>query len=65
MRPEMTMEQPGSTATQRQQLLLDELQRSDSEMSGQQLHRQLEGRPGAMGLATVCETCASFSNAER
>ena len=53
MRPEMTMEQPGSTATQRQQLLLNELRRSDSEMSGQQLHRQLEGRPGAMGLATV------------
>ena len=47
------MEQQGSTATMRQQLLLDELQRSDSEMSGQQLHRQLEGRPGAMGLATV------------
>ena len=49
----MTMEQKGSTATQRQQLLLNELRRSDNEMSGQQLHRQLEGRPGAMGLSLI------------
>ena len=47
------MENQASTGTQRQQLLLDELQRSESEMTGQQLHRCLEGQPGAMGLATV------------
>ena len=37
----------------RQQHLLDMLQHSSDEMSGQQLHRRLEGSPGAMGLATV------------
>ena len=47
------MEQPRPTGTQRQQLLLEELQKSQSEMTGQQLHRCLEGQAGAMGLATV------------
>ena len=47
------MDNHGSTGTQRQQLLLEELQKSESEMTGQQLHRCLEGQPGAMGLATV------------
>ena len=53
MRSDFSMEQQGSTGTQRQQLLLEELQKSQSEMTGQQLHRCLEGKPGAMGLATV------------
>ncbi len=43
-----------STATQnRQQRLLEELRRCGTEMSGQQLHRQLENGPSSMGLATV------------
>ena len=37
----------------RQKQLLDALQASDDEMSGQQLHRNLADGPGAMGLATV------------
>ena len=49
----MNMNHLVSTSTQRQQLLLEELQRCETEMSGQQLHRCLEGQPGAMGLATV------------
>ena len=53
VRSDNTMEQQGSTCTQRQQLLLEELQNNESEMTGQQLHRCLEGQPGAMGLATV------------
>lgn len=53
LRSDFTMEQQGITGTQRQQLLLDELKKSESEMTGQQLHRCLEGQPGAMGLATV------------
>ena len=37
----------------RQQRLLTALKESTDEMSGQQLHKSLEGTPGAMGLATV------------
>ena len=37
----------------RQQRLITALQESSDEMSGQQLHKSLEGGPGAMGLATV------------
>ncbi|MEB3265454.1 MAG: transcriptional repressor [Cyanobacteriota bacterium] len=37
----------------RQALLLAELQRSNGELSGQDLHARLRGSPGAMGLATV------------
>jgi Fur family ferric uptake transcriptional regulator len=37
----------------RQELLLGELQRAGSELSGQELHARLRGGPGAMGLATV------------
>ena len=36
-----------------QQALLEALNASSDEMSGQQLHRSLEGGSGAMGLATV------------
>ena len=37
----------------RQLQLLEELKRSEQEMTGQQLHRCLQDKPGAMGLATV------------
>ena len=39
--------------TKRQKHLLDELQRCDDEMSGQELHRQLVNANKAMGLTTV------------
>ena len=43
----------GTAGRDRQLRLLDELQRSAQEMTGQQLHRCLQDKPGAMGLATV------------
>lgn len=43
----------GNAGRDRQLTLLEELQRSAQEMTGQQLHRCLQGKPGAMGLATV------------
>jgi Fur family ferric uptake transcriptional regulator len=43
----------GTPLPPRQGLLLAELQRSDGELSGQDLHARLRGSPGAMGLATV------------
>ena len=39
--------------TKRQKHLLDELQRCDDEMSGQELHRQLVNAKKPMGLTTV------------
>ena len=39
--------------TKRQKHLLDELQRCDDEMSGQELHRQLVNANKSMGLTTV------------
>ena len=39
--------------TKRQKHLLEELQRCDDEMSGQELHRQLVNANKAMGLTTV------------
>jgi len=38
---------------QRQDLLLAELRSVDQELSGQDLHARLRGRPESMGLATV------------
>ncbi|MFN9924881.1 MAG: transcriptional repressor [Cyanobacteriota bacterium] len=38
---------------QRQDLLLTELRSADQELSGQDLHARLRGRPESMGLATV------------
>ena len=43
----------GPAGRDRQLRLLEELQRSAQEMTGQQLHRCLQDKPGAMGLATV------------
>lgn len=43
----------GTAGRDRQLRLLEELQRSAQEMTGQQLHRCLQDKPGAMGLATV------------
>ena len=43
----------GPAGRDRQLNLLEELQRSEQEMTGQQLHRCLQDKPGAMGLATV------------
>jgi len=37
----------------RQQLLLDQLQQAERELSGQELHARLREGPQAMGLATV------------
>jgi Fur family ferric uptake transcriptional regulator len=44
---------PPLALTVRQQRLLDELGRSDDELSGQELHARLRHGPDAMGLATV------------
>lgn len=43
----------GNAGRDRQLKLLEQLQRSEQEMTGQQLHRCLQDKPGAMGLATV------------
>ena len=42
-----------SQITERQMQLLEELQRCDDELSGQELHRQLLHSENIMGLATV------------
>ena len=47
------MKDPSRPVNARQQQLLEALQASRDEMSGQQLHRSLEERSRAMGLATV------------
>ena len=39
--------------SERQKQLLEELQKCDDELSGQELHRQLHQSKNAMGLATV------------
>ena len=43
----------GNAGRDRQLKLLEALQRSEQEMTGQQLYRCLQDKPGAMGLATV------------
>ena len=47
------MKDPSRPVNARQQQLLEALQASSDEMSGQQLHRSLEESSSAMGLATV------------
>ena len=47
------MKDPSRPVNARQQQLLEALQASRDEMSGQQLHRSLEESASAMGLATV------------
>ena len=47
------MKDPSRPVNARQQQLLEALQASSDEMSGQQLHRSLEESSRAMGLATV------------
>ena len=47
------MKNPSRPVNARQQQLLEALQASSDEMSGQQLHRSLEESSSAMGLATV------------
>ena len=47
------MKDPSRPVNARQHQLLEALQASRDEMSGQQLHRSLEERSRAMGLATV------------
>ena len=47
------MKVPSRPVNARQQQLLEALQASRDEMSGQQLHRSLEESASAMGLATV------------
>lgn len=47
------MKNPSRPVNARQQQLLEALQASPDEMSGQQLHRSMEESSSAMGLATV------------
>ena len=47
------MTAPSHDLNARQQALLEALAHCGDEMTGQQLHRFLEGGPSAMGLATV------------
>ena len=47
------MTAPSHDLNARQQALLEALAHCGDEMTGQQLHRSLEGGPSAMGLATV------------
>ena len=51
--PLNAMKDPSHPVNARQQQLLEALQASRDEMSGQQLHRCLEESSSAMGLATV------------